>query len=156
ADFYKKATKERDPGNVRPVEHAKKVPEGKGWVVEISGFTYHHEKETFIRSTLLQNLARMGIKETKEAKPADGAAPMGDMPPATPMPAAGAADGGKVDLDSTKEPIVNKVSHVLLADARTTGDERAPFEIMQGGLLDQLLAPAGVGGGGMMMPMGSA
>jgi len=77
------------------------------------------------------------------------------------MPAAGAAggaaDSGKVDLDSTKEPIVNKVSHVLLADAQTTGDERAPFVIMQGGRLDELLSPtqAGPGGpGGAMMPGG--
>src|SRR5262249_6093232 len=100
---------------------------------------------------------RLGVKPEKAGEGAP--MPMGDMPPATPMPAAGAAggaaDSGKVDLESTKEPIVNKVSHVLLLDARETGDERAPFVIMQGGRLDELINPTQGGPGGFGgMPSG--
>jgi type IV pilus assembly protein PilM len=171
--FWKAAINKREEGHVRPKEQFKKGPEGKGWVIEIAGYTYHQRKDAFVMDTLLTNLARMGVKE--EPKPADGAAPGAGAPaegakgaeqpaPATgggtggaPAPAAaptggaGAADSGKVDLDSTKEPVKGRISHVLLLDAISKpASDALGLEIASQGRLDSLIgggaAPGGMGG----------
>src|SRR5205823_2102681 len=38
-------------------------PEGKGWVVELRGYTYHADLRRFIQETFLDNLARMRVKD---------------------------------------------------------------------------------------------
>ena len=70
---------------VRPMTDFDKKPEGAGWIIEIRGWTYHHAQESFIRNTLLENLARLGIQKPKAAAPADGKPPPA-APSARPQP----------------------------------------------------------------------
>ncbi|MFO0845349.1 MAG: type IV pilus assembly protein PilM [Gemmataceae bacterium] len=173
--FWKDATKGREIGDVRPLKHFKeKLPEGKGWVVELSGYTYHRKHGAFIRDTLLTNVARLGV--APDDKPADGAAPAaGTTPPApagTPAPAAPApaptgdaapAAGADAAKEPPKDPVKHRVSHVLLYDAfPKPADTTSGFEIIGKGVLDALLGgetgkggPPGAGPGGMgMTPSG--
>ncbi|MGL4555516.1 MAG: type IV pilus assembly protein PilM [Gemmataceae bacterium] len=151
--FWTRASANKDEADVRPVEHFKKPPEGKGWVIEISGYTFHRNKAAFVRDTLMANIARMGIKA--EVKPADGAEPPKDGTPAAPPAAAPAAEGAtKVDdISSTKEPVVNRISHVLLYQylPKETGDTSG-FELIGNGAVDALVN--GTAGGAMGGPGG--
>lgn len=177
--FWKAATTNREEGDVRPTDHfKKKLPEGKGWVVEVTGYTYHRAHGAFIRNTLLTNIARLGIPpEEKPAEPAAPApAPMPGaatppaattpMPPATPAAGAAApavagaaADPAKPNLDP-KEPVKSRVSHVLLYDSfPKPADSTSGFEIISKSVIDSL-AGGGSGGGaggrdGMMMGGGA-
>jgi type IV pilus assembly protein PilM len=163
--FWKKATADKNVGDVRPNEHFKdKMPgdvikENKGWVVEVAGFTFHHDTDAFIRKTLLSNLARFGAK--KMPKKPDGPAPAGGPAP-VPAPAkpadpkAGpAGTPPKVDFDSTREPVLGRISHVLLYkyQKKTTADTGG-LEIISSSYLDSLVAGEGGGGeaGGMKPP----
>src|SRR5262249_1444648 len=40
----------------------KKPPEGKGWLVEVHGYTYHRKNANFVAKTVVSNLARLPIK----------------------------------------------------------------------------------------------
>ncbi len=159
----------REPGDVRPLEDWSKKPSGKGWVVEIAGYTYHRGKEGFIRNTLLTNIARLGFKEVpKDPKKSTGAGtppPKGGKVAQPPVAPAGgvAAKGPKtVNLDSTKEPIKGNVHHVLLFNALAKESNVAGgFEIINTGQLPRLVASesgtaAGPGGpGGSRRPGGT-
>ncbi len=71
-----------------PMADLNKGPEGTGWIVEVQGYTFHKDGETFIRNTLVENIARMGIpsyREGPQAAPATGAPA---TTPATPAPVA--------------------------------------------------------------------
>src|SRR5205823_5566955 len=86
--FWKEVTKLRnEEGYVRPMTDFKKVPEDKGWIIEIQGFTYHRGRDKFIRETLLTNLARRGIREVPAAAPAPAKGPSPRPGPAVPPPA---------------------------------------------------------------------
>ena len=52
---------------VRPAEQWDKAPEGKGWVVELRGYTYHRGERFFVIDTLVENIARKGIKDRPKA-----------------------------------------------------------------------------------------
>jgi type IV pilus assembly protein PilM len=74
----------------RPKEQFNKPPEGKGWVIELRGYTFHHKGRVFIMETLLENLARYGIPPA-DAAPAEAPKPdkattpvAGDKGPAGP------------------------------------------------------------------------
>jgi type IV pilus assembly protein PilM len=162
ASFWKAARKGREDSDIRPVESVKKIPEGRAWVIEVAGFTYHRDKESFIRNTLLTNIARLGIKANKPADAASEAGAAGAGQPAAAGAAsagAGAAPAGGVDLESTKEPVINRVSHALLYTAiSTSATDSTSFEIIQSSALDSLLgsgsgASGGPGGSMMMSPM---
>ena len=144
--------KRLDAGYVRPLEDYDKMPVGKGWVIEVSGYTFHAGLEDFISRTLLhqhrppghegvaapppsttppgksaadkpgcrQAARRQRAPRGKRLPPAGP--PPSRRPPAPKPPAGGAAggDGTGIDLfDSTKEPVVNRVSHVALYDSLT-------------------------------------
>jgi type IV pilus assembly protein PilM len=162
-EFWKTATLNKGEADVRPEEHFKKVqPDGKGWVIELSGYTFHHAGENFVRQTLLSNIARLGIQPVKADAPA-GDNPMGNVPPVAPAPVAPAPGGGMMggipgqpgaaqpNMD-TKEPIINNISHVLLyrVVAKPVADSSAPFEIISAGSLDALTGGGAGGAGGLM------
>ena len=176
--FWALATKDRDPANVRPLEHFKKKPEGKGWVVELTGYTYHRGKDAFIRDTLLNNIARLGIKvEPATPPPAQGGTndpPKGTVPPVSPPAGTPAStEPKKDDPNSTKDPITNRVGHVLLFNSISKStNEASGFEIITTSALGRLVGGesggnqqgSGQGGmpgggmpgrsGGMMSPTG--
>src|SRR5262249_43925896 len=158
-------TKLRDDEEVRPREHYKKGPEGKGWVIEIQGYTYHHAKDNFIRDTLLTNLARRGIKaevKVKDDKPAGAsgapATPAAPAAPATPAPppATPAAPDPKKDEEATKEPVIDRISHVVLYNALPKPvTDTLSFELINSSALDGLISD-GAGGPGAPGSMGPA
>lgn len=138
--FWQQATKEKNEGHVRPKEHFKqKLPDGKGWVVEVAGYTYHHARGNFVRETLLANIARLGWTLKPDA------APMG-MPMGAPM---GMPMDGMATAEDTKEPIVNRVSHVLLYQDRSKKlSESSGFDLINSGVLDSLIGGSPAAGGG--------
>jgi len=140
--YWGEITKTRQQGDVRPQEHYQKVPEGKGWVVEIQGYTYHHDRDRFIRDTLLNNIARLGIKASPTA-PAGGpggtATPPGGLG-ATPASGADAKADALKEEEAVKEPILNRISHVLLYEAQSKAvNGPAAFEVIGKSDLDALV-----------------
>lgn len=113
-------------------EDKKKNPAGKGWVVELRGFTYHKDGRRFVVKTLLSNLSRLAKRtsapqQTEVAQ--DPSAPPGGTAAATPAPAATPMPGGAATAsadaattetppedkpEDTKDPVGNRVSHVVL------------------------------------------
>jgi hypothetical protein len=106
-----------------------KDPEGKGWVVELRGYTYHKDQRNFIIETLLDNLKRLrgqppetAAEGTPGATPAPGgtppapapatAQPPAATPPAATDQAAANAEGG--EKKAPEDPVWNKVSHAIL------------------------------------------
>jgi type IV pilus assembly protein PilM len=143
--FWTAASAGKDAGDVRPTEQFKTPPEGKGWVIEISGFTFHHGKESTVRNLLLENIARLGIK--KPEAPADGTTP----PPAEgPKPADGAKLAEGDAFAAVKQPVINRVSHALLYRyaSRETPDTQSGFELITGSQVASLLGGGGGGGAG--------
>lgn len=80
-------------------EDAEKAPEGKAWIVELHGYTYHKNGFQFVREVVVPNLARYPLKTaaapadasaTAAAPAATGAAPAATTaaPAAPPAPAA--------------------------------------------------------------------
>jgi type IV pilus assembly protein PilM len=94
---------------VRPKKHWDTPPKEKeaGWIVEIRGSTDHEDPNTFIRSTLLENIAALGVRDVK---PAD-AQPAATSPPADPS--------AKTE-EKKAEPIIGNVSHVVLLKVNET------------------------------------
>src|SRR5262249_54489698 len=154
--FWGNVTKDvREEANVVPREQYKQAPEDKGWVVEIAGYTYHADQVNFVRNVLLASLAQRGIKTTeakpgekkdgekKEGEKKDGDKPAGTNPTTTPAAGADKPD----DLESTKEPILGRISHIVLyhaeANAYTGGGS---LEITNSTVLDNLLKSGGTGG----------
>lgn len=151
-------------------EDREKAPEGKGWVVEIRGYTYYHDGLKFINKAVVENLATLAFKP--ELLPADtgaagGTAP-GGAPPApgavaatSPAPGGAAAPGTPADgapSGKPEDPIVNKVSHVVvysyLPDANP--DPGAGYKLINQSVLDSILGGGGGAGPGGPMGMGMA
>ncbi len=125
---------------VRPESDFARSPDGSGWIIEIQGYTYHRDAETFVRTTLLENLARLGIQKPKaEAPPAPGAAAPGGARPASPglpgtppgtpaaVPGQPPPAGGEPAED--KGPVINHISHVVLYEYRQSSPKRE-FEVL--------------------------
>ncbi len=134
---------------VRPRDQFAKNPTGAGWVIELHGWTYHQDKENFIKNTILENIARLGIRDPATAAPAGGATPKGGTPaPAAPAtPAAGQKDQEPLG------PVINRISHVVMyqtAQSSATG----PFEILNDSTHQEVhnmaFGGASTGGGGLM------
>ncbi len=110
---------------IQPKEALTKNPEGAGWVVEVQGWTYHWDKETFIKHTILENFARLGIRDAKPETPATGGA--------TPPPAAAAAQAatGGAEQKEPLGPVINRISHVVLYKVATSSSSAdAPHELL--------------------------
>jgi type IV pilus assembly protein PilM len=86
----------------------KNPPSGKGWVVEVRGYTYHTRHFQFLLDTFVHNLATHGLKEGAAAKEPEKAAdaknpaPQTLTPPKTPP--AGATDPKKSPPTSPPDP----------------------------------------------------
>ena len=137
-----------------------KPPDGKGWVVELRGFTFHRDKKNFVLKSLVDNLADIG---TGVRKPNFSFAPPAPVKPATPMPnpmdpnAPPSAptvgpDGQPVPTASeVKHPVLGQISHVLLLQSETNPVQ----SLIAGTKLDTVMAggaptTAGQGGDGGM------
>jgi type IV pilus assembly protein PilM len=118
-----------------------KGPNGRGWLVEVHGSTYHQDPNGFLADTLVDNIYRLSVR------PDDAAAP--STPPAPPAatPPMGAADktpaAAPVEIRTEKDAYLNQVSHVVLFDAEESGGAG----IVGRSVLDELL-PGGTGSTG--------
>ncbi len=118
------------PSMVRPAEDFAKKPEGSGWIIEIRGWTYHHARESFIRATLLENLARLGIQKPKAATPpqdkaSPDSAPKTPTPPLTPPAKPGQAPAGETEKLPDLGPVINHISHVVLYEYQNSAPKGA-------------------------------
>jgi type IV pilus assembly protein PilM len=154
--FWTAASKNKDKADVRPTEQFDQPPEGKGWVIEISGFTFHHGKESAVRNLLLENISRLGIKKAGTSETPPAGSPASGTPasgtPASGTPAAGAAAGAEVaDFEAVKQPVIGRISHALLYRyaVRKTPDTQSGFEIISASQVAALLGGAGGGYGGL-------
>jgi type IV pilus assembly protein PilM len=147
----------KEDENIRPKDQVKKSPMGKGWVVEVQGYTYHHRGTNFVRETLLENFAAKGIN-TPETSPMGGmGTPMGGMgtPMGAPKPAATADSKGDADLTEIPPdgPVFNRISNVMLykVQEKNTND-LSSFEYINRGYLGELAR----GAAGDVGPPGAA
>ncbi len=159
---------------VVPEEQYEKGPDGKGWVVEIRGYTFHTKKQRFVVDTFVRSLADRG--DAAASTPAgDAAGAAGDAgkpaadtkqpaaPPTQPqLPAAETKPAGEAKPGEEAKPagdqagedksIVKKhISHVVLLQAvtRPTNDTTS-FDLISGSSLDGLIGGSGgFGGPGM-------
>ncbi len=134
---------------VRSADPAK-PPEGKGWVVEVHGYTFNQKGKVFIADTLMDNLYRLSVRPAPAGPPA--VAPMGAVPtspagtPAAPAP-----------KPSDKDAYLDKISHVVLYNALSTQtSDTNSFNIVGQSVLDPLVKSGAVQGvNGTNLPGGS-
>ena len=127
----------------------------KGWVVEVRGYTYHKDGFKFVTKAVVENLARLPLK--------DGVIPAPDLsakPAASATSPTAAKDAASPSTASTAaasaDPITDRVSHVVLYDFKTVENpDPTQFEIIGSRVLDQLIgggaagaAPGAMSGGG--------
>ena len=118
----------KENGNVRPPEHAAKAPEGKGWIIEIQGYTFHHKTLNFLRDTLLENMAAKGAPDA--GKPTTPVPAPGTPAPGTPGAAPKPATQADLDMPATG-PVVNRIGHILLYKfAEKDTNDTYSFEIL--------------------------
>jgi type IV pilus assembly protein PilM len=142
----------------------KNPPKDKGWVVELRGYTYHREEFEFVVKAVVDNLARLPIKEVPgagaEGSPATGstppasgtpATPQGTNPPPPPTNPAGPPESNEAGKPKESEhPIWNRVSHVVPYDFKTDDDpDPTRFSIIDKSYLDALIGKGGSAGPGM-------
>src|SRR5262249_6829927 len=119
-DYYTKMKSSiQDPRFLKDMLKAdqEKAPEGKGWVVEVRGYTYHRDTYDFVTKVVVNNFARLPLKDVKPEGGDKGTGDAAKTTPPTPAPAPApatkdqAVDKGK---EATKDPITNQVSHAVL------------------------------------------
>ncbi len=147
---------------VRPLEQIATAPSGKGWVVEVHGYTFHYKKLYAPVELFAANLARMGINTPAPAgadPSAQGGNPTKPAAPAAPAAPEAAPEPGAAKKD--EDPVKNHISHVVVYKykVRTTNDATS-FELIDSSVLPDLVrggaGGAAFGPGGpspkMMMP----
>ena len=133
-----------------------KPPDGRGWIVEVHGSTYHKEADTFLADTLVDNIYRLSVKpgsaSTAPTPPpgAPPAPPRGAPPPpppngAPPPPNGAPAAPAKTEPASDKDVYLGRVSNVVLFDINS--GKRA--SIVGQSVLDNLLPRTGGSANGM-------
>jgi type IV pilus assembly protein PilM len=129
--------------DVRPAVQFEAPPKGGGWLVEMRGYTYHTGSRRFVLEGLVDALARAGVKTLPPA----GGTPASGTTPAPTAPATGAATAAAEP--QSKDPVIDRVSHVMLFKASTpdTGG---------GDLINTSGLASLVGGGSASGPGGSA
>jgi type IV pilus assembly protein PilM len=138
-------------------------PAGKGWVVELRGYTYNQKRRQFVYDTLVSNLSNRAIqgdqafKAWKEAQTNAAA-----NPAAAPDPAADptAKEGEKKEGDKKKAPppppdvdpkphrihevVGSHVSHVVLYEYNAVPDPQSgKFQLIEKSVLPELVRPTG-------------
>ncbi len=152
AEFWRhvNSSKRLEREQVRPLAHFDKPPENKpGWVVELRGYTFHHKGEPFLRHTLLENLANLGVPDAGAAAASGGnAAPAAGNPTPAAAPKAG-QPAAKADASQDKGPVINHISHVVLYTSQTEPtNDVAAFKVISKGVVGDLVQAATKGGGG--------
>jgi type IV pilus assembly protein PilM len=141
-------------------DEMEKDPEGKGWVIEIRGYTYHKDPYDFLLDAFHHNLQKRGAKvENKEGTPAPTSSPAvqpGDKP--VPPPAL------TPEQEKTKlweKVIAGRVSHVVLFDytISQSTDVAGNFILINGSVVGRLVGgqsgtTRGPGGGEAGLPGG--
>src|SRR5262249_50541426 len=106
---------------IRPREHVDSPPaeNDKGWVVQLSGYTYNRGGEPFVLEALVENIARVGAP-TKVAPKTEGGS--GGNTPAPATTGASAPAEGEAAPKTAKGPVIDLVSHVMLykTDTKTS------------------------------------
>jgi type IV pilus assembly protein PilM len=141
-----------------------KAPEGKGWIVEVRGYTYYHDGLKFINETFVENLANMASRPDllpagdatapggATATAATGAAPAASTPATT-------AGGSGSPTGKAEDPIINRISHVVIYDYLPDANPdpgSGSFKLIGQHVIDSILGGAGSGaalGPGMMAKM---
>jgi type IV pilus assembly protein PilM len=137
-NFWSQVQKSKDYKeiNVRRPGDAK-TPPGKegGWVVELRGFTTNTFGAKIIRDGLVDSIARLGNPNptAAPAAPAAGGA----------KPAAGAPAPAGAAANEIKDPVIGRVSHVILY--RISDAEVNNGDLLSSGVVASLVD--GVGGG---------
>ncbi len=132
---------------VRPQKHWTTPPDGKGWVVELRGYTFHWASSKFITDVVLENMAYVGIRNAQSKAAAIKAAsdPNADSSATDGSATPGAAGGTPPDMG----PVINRVSHfVLYRYDRSTNMSRNGFRIVDQAILGDLAKGGASGGGG--------
>jgi hypothetical protein len=153
------------------------APTGKGWVIEVRGYTFHHRERFFIQDTFIKNLVAKGMpafvagggKPTAPAAPPGPGTPPnqpnqpnqpkpstppnqpGNTPPAGPGAAEKNPPAGQPDVPEEMRPVVNRISHVVLyrENPQKTSDRDNFVEIGKSVLAGiTVVDPAAAGGGG--------
>ncbi len=135
---------------VRPQTDYAKKPEGAGWIIEVQGYTYHRDAETFVRTTLLENLARLGNPTPPKADAPAGRAPAAPAPTA---PGPGQPRAGEAAPASNMGPVINHISHVVLYQYQRSS-AKGPLELLGSNVHSQVrtmaLTAAPAAGGGTL------
>jgi len=116
-------------------------PEGKGWVVEIRGYTYHKERNVFLLNTFHRDLQTRGAKaeEKKEGTP----------PPTPPVTQPTDKPVAPKELTPAQEKafawdkvIAGRISYVVLYDFATSQpmDVAGNFELINASVVGRLAA----------------
>ena len=127
-------------------------PTGKGWVVELRGFTYHQQKSLFLIESLVENIARYGhpapfvaadASSTGTETPGATSATTGASPDAT------ASGETKPAGLAAADPVINRVSHVLLFDYVANPGSSSIHQSALAGLMGGGGQGSGMSSGGM-------
>ncbi|HXG09429.1 MAG TPA: type IV pilus assembly protein PilM [Gemmataceae bacterium] len=161
--------------SLRPRGSHNSPPTGPGWVVELRGFTYHKNADSFVIDSLVENLARLseaqvgpppadatGAAATTAPATSPAAVPpgAGPTPPATAAPTASAiapaappatgaaapTEGAPPEGGKRVHPIKGRVSHVMMFKARVSKQyDPYNFEMISGSVLPALTGGQGLG-----------
>ncbi|HEV3236515.1 MAG TPA: type IV pilus assembly protein PilM [Gemmataceae bacterium] len=149
-------------GRTRPVSQYKEAPKDKeaGWVVELRGYTYHDDRDSFVVNTLLENIARKGIPATATTPAAgkDTAPPA--TQPTTPSPSGSTSPTDKKETtpkpaEKSADQVLGQISHAVLYKI---SDNSSGGSVSLGSALSTVVtstggAPAGEGGKGGLSPL---
>jgi type IV pilus assembly protein PilM len=149
----------------------KTPPSGKGWVVEVRGYTFHKDRSQFLINTVVANLAARAQKQEASASAPKTTAADAPKQPEKPQvkPDAAKAEAAKPDAakaDASKKPepapaskkidaaeledawtkvIPGKVSHVALYGFNPNMDGTTTYAL--GSVVSRIVSSAGAAGG---------
>src|SRR5262249_25670196 len=109
------------------------APEGKGWVVELRGYTYNKEGERYVKAVLVENIAPIGIKPPPK--------PRGNQPGGA-QPGGAAPPGGEPAVEP-QDPVIDRVGNIVLYATK----QSTPFTSFSLISSSTLSSGPGVGGG---------
>jgi type IV pilus assembly protein PilM len=127
---------------VRPEAQKTKPPSGKGWVVELQGYTWHNNQSNFVINALMENIVRVGMPNFKPDAAPDPKAPPTDPKVTRPGdPKASPPDPKAAPQPANADPVKDRISHVALySSASESLNEPGPFKVIGQSVLDGLLA----------------
>jgi hypothetical protein len=132
AVYWRDGPGKKEADWVRPRSDAAKAPEGKGWVVELRGYTFNKKSDRFVLDTLVENVARFGQPN-----------------PAAAGGAAADKSGAAAAAPDDQGPVVNHISHVILYQAATAPtNDTTTFALINKSYASALVGGGGAGGAG--------